>query len=167
MISPLSTGVTDNSIREDLRHHFLSVNFPQAIPTVRVRGIDKIKNPHGISTIPQILAHAFIQFRFWVCENQGISPPDGLKNHISDKGPGFLTAAGAVNSKISIESGIAGEAYDLPLILSENNAVTFFNVGYDLQDVLHLLLCHEACRPICALVGIGEVAFVIFRASAA
>ena len=111
MIAFGRTGILDDDISKYLCHGFLSANFTQTIPTIRVFRVYKIKGFHDISGILKVSGCTFVQFRFWIGDDEAFPAGNTLEDHVACKGPAFHGTAGTIHGDIFIHSCLIWKTY--------------------------------------------------------
>lgn len=128
---------------------------------------DQIEHLDGIALATEVGTGLFVEFRFWIADNQRRLPGGTLQDHVDTEGPGFLGTAGAVDRQISIEARFFRDADDLSIQLSQDDAVVLANVWNKVQNLLQFLFIHKACRSVGAFIGVSQVARTVILSAAA
>ena len=157
MIAFGRTGILDDDISKYLCHGFLSANFTQTIPTIRVFRVYKIKGFHDISGILKVSGCTFVQFRFWIGDDEAFPAGNTLEDHVACKGPAFHGTAGTVNGNIPVHAGILRETNGFSVQFSKNGSLVFLDIIRKLQYLMHFLQSHKTGSPIGSLCGIIQV----------
>ena len=117
-----AVGVLNDDIHKKLRHQLLPLDFFQAVPRVGIFGADKVEHTHCVAQIPHILAGFFVEFGFWVTDNQRLAAGGALQDTIHAERACFHRAAGTIDGEITVHACFLRNAEKFAVEHSQHSA---------------------------------------------
>jgi len=123
----------------------------------------QIEHLHFVALLSKEFCSVGIQLAFGVGEYDRLVSLYRLKQRIAYNGAGFHGTGCTEHCNVSVESGILWHTDRFSLVLTEDDALRFFNGCY-LQFFLHLLVAHPCGGAVDAVLAFGKSSRVILLA---